>query len=198
MRRDTSGFRYGLEANGGNTAGAPVEQRPALDAHRTHKGVIATNGRNRPVNRISMSHAPIMQISCTFDKPNQAPEILHSHPEAWMRQSGVSATSHKLLVGERLRIVIEALGKRPVDISRMFDVAPSKLGNWMRGEHYPDPWFIVRFCDRFSVSADYFYRGRVSAAMDAPLADALWAAEEAARQGQAAAADRAPVAEKQS
>lgn len=110
----------------------------------------------------------------------------------------MSAISHKLLVGDRLRVAIEALGKRPVDICRMFDVAPPKLGNWMRGDHYPDPWFIVRFCDRFNVSADYFYRGRVSSAMDGSLADALWAAEEAAQQEQRALAAPAPVAEKQS
>ena len=115
-----------------------------------------------------------------------------------MRQSGVIATSHKLLVGDRLRTAIEALGKKQVEICRMFGVAPSKLGNWMRGEHYPDPWFIVRFCDRFNVSADYFYRGRVSSAMDGSLADALWAAEETAQQEQQALAAPAPVAEKQS
>ena len=97
-----------------------------------------------------------------------------------------------------MRTAIEALGKKQVEICRMFDVAPSKLGNWMRGEHYPDPWFIVRFCNRFNVSADYFYRGLVSSAMDGPLADALWAAEEAAQQEQQALAAPAPVAEKQS
>lgn len=103
-----------------------------------------------------------------------------------------------MLVGERLRMAIEAVGKRPVDICRTFGVAPSKLGNWMRGDHYPDPWFLVRFCDRFSVSADYFYRGKVSPAMDGPLADELWAAEEKAQQAQKARVAQEPADEKQS
>lgn len=197
MRRDTSSLGDSFQANGGNAISAPVEQRATLDAHRAHEGVLASNGGNGAVDRISMSHEPIMQISCTFGNPNGAPETLHSHLGPWVRHSGVSATSHKLQVGDRLRTAIEAVGKKQVEICRMFGVAPSKLGNWLRGEHYPDPWFIVRFCDRFNVSADYFYRGRVSSAMDAPLADALWAAEEEARRGQAAAAAQAPETETQ-
>lgn len=91
----------------------------------------------------------------------------------------MAATWHKRKVGSRLRIAIEAVDKRPAEIARLFDVSPSKLGNWMRGDDYPSEWFVVRFCDRFNISMDYLYRGRVSTAMDRPLADALWAAEQA-------------------
>jgi len=198
VRGDTSRFGNSLQPNSRDAVGTPIKQRAALDADRSHEGVLTTEGCDRLINRVSMSHAPIMQISCTFGKRIPTPELLHLHPSGWVRPSAVNATSHKLLVGDRLRMAIEALGKRPVDVCRIFDVAPSKLGNWMRGEHYPDPWFIVRFCDRFNVTADFFYRGRVSSAMDAPLADALWAKEEAAQRAQLERAAQEPEAEKTS
>ena len=198
MDGNASRFGNSLQANSRDAVGAPIKQRASLDADRTHEGGLTTEGCDRLINRVSMSHAPIMQISCISSKRISMPELLHSHPGAWVRQSGVNATSHKLLVGDRLRMAIEALGKRPVDVCRIFDVAPSKLGNWMRGEHYPDPWFIVRFCDRFNVTADYFYRGRVSSAMDAPLADALWAKAEAAQRAHLERAAQEPAAEQTS
>ena len=196
MRRDTSGLGNRLQPHGRNAVRSPIEQRPALDAQSAHESVLAPSSRNRRFNRFIMTHKPIMQISCTLGKRNQQAEFLHSILSQWVRQSDVTSNSHKRLVGDRLRIAIEALGKRPVDICRMFDVAQPKLGNWMRGDHYPDPWFIVRFCDRFNLSADYFYRGRVSSAMDCSLADALWAAEGAAQREQQAQAAPAPVAKK--
>jgi hypothetical protein len=92
----------------------------------------------------------------------------------------MAATVHKRRVGSRLRIAIEAVGKRQADIVRLFpDVTASKLNNWLRGDDYPSEWFVVRFCDRFNLSMDWIYRGRVSVAMDVSLADILWAAEQA-------------------
>jgi len=40
-------------------------------------------------------------------------------------------------------------------------VAPNKLGNWMRGEHYPDPLFLTRFCNAYGITTDWIYRGVV-------------------------------------
>ena len=108
------------------------------------------------------------------------PGAAHCHPPA------MAATVHKRRVGSRLRIAIEAVGKRQADIVRIFpDVTASKLNNWLRGDDYPSEWFIVRFCDRFNLSMDWIYRGRVSVAMDASLADILWAAEQALPRDQA-------------
>ena len=36
---------------------------------------------------------------------------------------------HKIYVGARLRLTIEALGLQQIDVARKFDVSPSKLGN---------------------------------------------------------------------
>lgn len=105
----------------------------------------------------------------------------------------MAATWHKRKVGSRLRLMIEAAGQRPVDITRRFPgVTAPKLGNWMRGDDYPSEWFVVQFCDRFNLSMDYLYRGRVSVSMDPTLADALWAAEQASLQDQEAEAAPEP------
>lgn len=82
----------------------------------------------------------------------------------------MSAALHKAEVGRRLRIAIEGVGRKPAQISAQFDVSPSKLGNWMRGDHYPDPWFLKQFCDHYGLTADWFYRGLMSGvALDVAL-----------------------------
>ena len=63
------------------------------------------------------------------------------------------------MVGHRLRQAVEALGLRPSTVARSVGVSPQKLGNWMRGDHYPDEWFVFRFCNRYGVTADWLYRG---------------------------------------
>lgn len=90
----------------------------------------------------------------------------------------VSETLHKGQVGRRLRATIEALGVTPAAVAKAFDVSPSKLGNWLRGDNYPSEWFVKRFCDRYGVTMDWLYRGMVSG-IDKGLADTLWASEEA-------------------
>lgn len=97
------------------------------------------------------------------------------------------ASWHRRKVGARLRVAIEALNQSPADIGRLFNVSQSKLGNWLRGDHYPDEFFVAAFCDRFNISMDYLYRGRMPTEMAGPLADALWAAEAASSPDQAAA-----------
>jgi transcriptional regulator with XRE-family HTH domain len=90
----------------------------------------------------------------------------------------MAGSEHKKEVGDRLLLTIQAVGRTQAEIARAFDVSPSKLGNWIRGENYPDPRFLLAFCERYAVTMDWLYRGRVSSAMDAPLADALWAASQ--------------------
>lgn len=88
---------------------------------------------------------------------------------------GMGNTRHKVEVGRRLRIAIEAIGASQADVARELDVNPSKLGNWLRGENYPDEWFITRFCDRYGVTTDWIYRGLVSESASG-VASALWKA----------------------
>lgn len=90
----------------------------------------------------------------------------------------MSISLHKRRVGANLRMAIEALGLSQAKIARDFGVSPPKLGNWLRGDHYPDPWFVLRFCERHGVTADWIYRGKVLG-LAQPLADDLWAAAQA-------------------
>lgn len=91
----------------------------------------------------------------------------------------MSNSLHRRQTGARLGIAIQAIGKSQADICRAMGVSPSKLGNWLRGDYYPDPYFVSRFCDRFSVTTDWIYRGQVASPMGDALADALWAAAQA-------------------
>jgi transcriptional regulator with XRE-family HTH domain len=91
----------------------------------------------------------------------------------------MDAATHKVQVGQRLRLAIEALNLKQVEVAAAFTVSPPKLGNWLRGDDYPNEWFIFRFCERYSVTTDWLYRGRVSVGMAKPLADSLWEAEQA-------------------
>ena len=97
----------------------------------------------------------------------------------------MSETVHKIQVGRRLRAAIEALGLSQTDVANLLDAAPSKLGNWLRGDNYPSEWFIKRFCDRYGVTTDWIYRGIVTG-MPSPLADRLWKFEKSALPKEAA------------
>lgn len=85
---------------------------------------------------------------------------------------------HKSAVGRRLRVAIEALGLSQAAVCREFGESPPKLGNWLRGDNYPDEWFIARFCDRYGITTDWIYRGMV-AGVASDVAGAIWKAEQA-------------------
>jgi transcriptional regulator with XRE-family HTH domain len=91
----------------------------------------------------------------------------------------VSETLYRAQVGRRLRAAIDALGISQADVAKTLNTAPSKLGNWLRGDNYPSAWFVKQFCDRYGITTDWIYRG-VVAGMDANLANILWNAEQAA------------------
>jgi transcriptional regulator with XRE-family HTH domain len=89
----------------------------------------------------------------------------------------VSETIHRKQVGRRLRAAIEAKGITQADVERSLGASASKLGNWLRGDHYPSAFFVTQFCDRYGITTDWIYRGIVSG-MDRTLADALWKSEQ--------------------
>lgn len=92
----------------------------------------------------------------------------------------MSAHEYKIEVGCRLRMAIEALNLSYAQVARELDESPSKLGNWMRGTNFPDPWFVRRFCDRYGVTTDWLYRGQVPG-VASDVAAALWRALEASQ-----------------
>jgi transcriptional regulator with XRE-family HTH domain len=89
----------------------------------------------------------------------------------------VSETIHRKQVGRRLRAAISAKGITQADVERTLGASASKLGNWLRGDHYPSAFFVTQFCDRYGITTDWIYRGIVSG-MDKTLADALWKSEQ--------------------
>lgn len=94
----------------------------------------------------------------------------------------MDATQHKRDVGWRLRVSIEAVGQRPSKIAKQFGVSPSQLGNWMRGDDYPQFYFIEQFCREYPISADWIIRGVVGSlggAVGDALEQALRASSEA-------------------
>lgn len=102
--------------------------------------------------------------------------------------AGMPANQYKRDVGARLRLAIEALDLSFAEVARELDESPSKLGNWMRGTNFPDPWFVRRFCDRYGLTTDWLYRGQVSG-VASDVAAALWRAKEASPAGSKATAD---------
>lgn len=104
----------------------------------------------------------------------------------------MSNAAHKVAVGRRLRIAIEALGLTQVKVGKELKVSPPKLGNWLRGDNYPDEWFVARFCDRYGITADWIYRGTVSG-VSADVADEIWKAEQEAVAASPEPGPQAPV-----
>ena len=100
----------------------------------------------------------------------------------------MDAAVHKVEVGNRLRLAIEALGKSQADVARSIGVSPNKLGNWIRGDNYPSNIYIVALGARFNITADWLLRG-VVAGMASPLADELWKSASALQEGPKARAD---------
>ncbi|WP_265886660.1 helix-turn-helix domain-containing protein [Roseomonas mucosa] len=83
-----------------------------------------------------------------------------------------SATNHKHEVGARLRLAMEAQGLSQSDLSRVLHVSLSKIGNWLRGDNYPDAYLMTVFCDRYGVTMDWLYRGKI-AGLPSEMADGL-------------------------
>jgi len=103
--------------------------------------------------------------------------------------ASMNAAQEKLEIGNRLRMAIEALNLRQVDVCRQIGISPSKLNNYLRGENIPSFVFIKAFCLRYNITTDWIYLGRVSALSKA-LGDALWAASEAPSPASQVEADR--------
>ncbi len=102
-----------------------------------------------------------------------------------------SATKHKQEVGARLRLAMEAQGLSQSDLSRVFSVSLSKIGNWLRGDNYPDVYLMTVFCERYGVTMDWLYRGKI-AGLPSEMADDL-ARVRVASEAPASAEDRPAV-----
>ena len=119
----------------------------------------------------------MVQNFCTKSTPTSAPNREGNQ----CRFLAMSKSMHKAEVGRRLELAIEGLGLRPVDVAKTLGVSLSKIGNWFRGDNYPDPYLLTVFCDRCGVTTDFLYRGRI-AGLPGDLADGLAAARAAGKE----------------
>jgi len=97
----------------------------------------------------------------------------------------MDAATHKLRVGERLKVAIEALGISQADFARSIGISASKLGNWIRGDNYPSHLQMAQIILRWNITADWLLVGRI-AGVASPLADELWTRASALSEGYSA------------
>ena len=74
-----------------------------------------------------------------------------------MKTSHLTARDHRLLVGFNLRQIIAALGISQVDAANAMGVTKNHLGNWLRGDAYPQHYQIYLFCRRYGITADWIF-----------------------------------------
>ena len=82
------------------------------------------------------------------------------------------SSDHVNFVAQQFQLALEALHITQAEVARTLGVSPSKLGNWKRGDNYPDPFLMTVFCDRYNVSMDFLYRGVIHG-LSKDLADGL-------------------------
>jgi hypothetical protein len=164
FNRKTAGVRHPVPApirkgSAGNTNTADEGIKPPSSFDCTGQGI---------------RHGATMQDFCI---PCQSPSAWKSKKAAGSI-SAMPATPHKTFVGNNLRIAIDALGLSQAEFCRRTGIAPNKLSNYLRGDNYPDPMWLVRVCDEFGLTTDWFYRG-ARAGVAAGVAAYLRAAEPA-------------------
>lgn len=73
----------------------------------------------------------------------------------------MAVSQHKRDVAARLQLTLEALDLRQADVAATLGISQSKLGNWLRGDTYPNEFLMALFCDRYGVTMDWLYRGLI-------------------------------------
>lgn len=87
-------------------------------------------------------------------------------------------------IGRRLRLTIEEIMSREgitkTEVARRTQTTLGHMNNWIRGDNFPDPLFVVRLCDQFGVTADWIYLDRLPG-LPASLRTRIAAAETESR-----------------
>lgn len=79
----------------------------------------------------------------------------------------MAKTQHTIDTGIRLRVAIESTGKSKAAWARKYGVSESNVGNWMRGDSYPNLEALIAFCDDEGLTLDWFFRGILVGVVDA-------------------------------
>lgn len=98
-------------------------------------------------------------------------------------------TEHQKQCGWRLRRLIDALDLRQTRAAEDMGVTKQRLGNWLRGESYPDIYALYRLARLRHVNMDYVFLGdwsglpaKVAERLQADVAPKLAAAKAPAGQ----------------
>jgi transcriptional regulator with XRE-family HTH domain len=78
----------------------------------------------------------------------------------------MSKTAYKEFVCGNLALAREAIGMPLGEFARRIGVSPQQLANYENGDAYPDRIAVVRACEEFGFSCDWFYRGLRSGLAD--------------------------------
>jgi transcriptional regulator with XRE-family HTH domain len=68
-------------------------------------------------------------------------------------------------IGNRLRLAIDEImtreGITKTEVARRTQTTLGNMNNWIRGDNFPDPLFVVQLYDQFGVTADWLYLERL-------------------------------------
>lgn len=70
--------------------------------------------------------------------------------------------ARRLAIGHRLRVARAALGLRQADLMERYGVRMSNTSNWETGRSYMDPLIMLKLCEDYGLTMDYFWRGLLS------------------------------------
>lgn len=85
-------------------------------------------------------------------------------------------SEQKALIGARLRLVRDALGKNQTELANEFNLSrPNRWVQWESGDRLADTYVMIRFCKQYKVPTDWLYLGDLSM-MPSKLADEIRAA----------------------
>lgn len=84
-------------------------------------------------------------------------------------------------VARRLTLSRTVLGFSQAEVCRFLGVKHNTWSMWEGAKNLPDPLIMAMYCDRFGVTLDYIYRGRLDGIADPHVRAALHALAQSRR-----------------
>lgn len=84
----------------------------------------------------------------------------------------MTPAEYKQFVAANLRAIVAVIGGNQSDVAAAIGASKSKFGNWLRGDNFPDPHAMWLLCERYGVTMDWIFRGRIFG-LPGHLADGL-------------------------
>jgi transcriptional regulator with XRE-family HTH domain len=157
------------------------------------------NGAGHQIKRISkrLRAAGLLDCGSSAGGISGSAQLSHTTQHAGFLHAGqqVSLTAFRLAachywsmtedeyktgVGRRLRIAAQAVTAKEnislAEVARKMRISPQRLGNYFRGDHYPNAFHVWLFCQRYGVTAEWIYREAIPG-LPGDLADLIVDAE---------------------